>query len=103
VRRAQSENLTRDGVVTTTDSWLLARLGAGYLTDASTASRTLLLDLDAVAWSPAACTAFGLDPAGLPTVADCAGISGETAAFGRPIRWPAWPWTSRPRCWPRAA
>jgi glycerol kinase len=79
------ENLTRDGVVTTTDSWLLARLGAGYLTDATTASRTLLLDLDTVAWSPAACAAFGLDPAGLPTVAGCAGVTGETAAFGRPI------------------
>jgi glycerol kinase len=79
------ENLTRDGVVTTTDCWLLARLGAGYLTDATTASRTLLLDLDTVAWSPAACAAFGLDPAGLPAVADCAGVSGETAAFGRPI------------------
>ena len=58
------ENLTGDGVVTTTDSWLLARLGAGYLTDASTASRTLLLDLDAVRWSPAACQSFGIDLAG---------------------------------------
>ena len=41
------ENLTADGVVTTTDTWLLARLGAGYVTDAATASRTMLLDLDA--------------------------------------------------------
>src|SRR6185369_10031509 len=39
----------------------------------------------AVAWSAAACATFGLDPAGLPTVVDCAGISGETAAFGRQI------------------
>ena len=45
------ENLTADGTVTTTDSWLLARLGAGYVTDAATASRTLLLDLDRAAWS----------------------------------------------------
>ncbi len=79
------ENLTGDGVVTTTDSWLLARLGGGYLTDAATASRTLLLDLDTVAWSPAACAAFGIDAGELPEVADCAGVSGETAAFGRPI------------------
>ncbi len=79
------ENLTRDGVVTTTDSWLLARLGAGYLTDATTASRTLLLDLDEVAWSPAACAAFGMDPGQLPDVADCAGVSGETSAFGHPV------------------
>jgi glycerol kinase len=79
------ENLTRDGVVTTTDSWLLARLGAGYLTDASTASRTMLLDLDAADWSPRACAAFGIDPAELPAVADCAGAAGQTAAFGAPV------------------
>jgi glycerol kinase len=79
------ENLSADGVVTTTDSWLLARLGAGYLTDASTASRTLLLDLDTVAWSAEACAAFGLDPDTLPEVADCAGVVGETTAFGPPL------------------
>ena len=45
------ENVTSGGVVTTTDTWLLARLGAGYVTDAATASRTMLLDLDATAWS----------------------------------------------------
>jgi glycerol kinase len=76
------ENLTAVGVVTTTDTWLLARLGAGYVTDASTASRTLLLDLDAADWSAEACAIFGIDPGGLPEVADCAGIAGETAAFG---------------------
>ena len=79
------ENVTGDGVVTTTDSWLLARLGAGYVTDAATASRTLLLDLDTVAWSPAACRAFGISEEELPEITDCAGVSGETAAFGRPV------------------
>jgi len=76
------ENLTADGVVTTTDSWLLHRLGAGYVTDAATASRTMLLDLDRAAWSEAACAAFGLDPAALPAVTDCAGVVGETGVFG---------------------
>ena len=76
------ENLSTDGVVTTTDTWLLARLGAGYVTDAATASRTLLLDLDQTEWSAEACDAFGLDPGVLPRVADCAGIVGETTAFG---------------------
>ena len=79
------ENLCADGVVTTTDTWLLARLGGEYVTDAATASRTMLLDLDAVAWSETACAAFGLDPGSLPAVADCAGFAGETAAFGRPL------------------
>jgi len=76
------ENLTREGVVTTTDTWLLARLGAGYVTDAATASRTMLLDLDAADWSAEACALFGVDRETLPAVADCAGVAGETAAFG---------------------
>jgi glycerol kinase len=79
------EHLTAGGVVTTTDTWLLARLGGEYVTDAATASRTMLLDLDAVTWSEAACTAFGLEAAALPAVADCAGFAGETSAFGRPL------------------
>ncbi len=79
------ENLTADGVVTTTDSWLLARLGGGYVTDAATASRTMLLDLAAAEWSERACAIFGLDPGGLPEVVDCAEITGETAAFGPPV------------------
>ena len=41
------EHLTRDGVVTTTDTWLLHRLCGAFVTDFSTASRSLLLDLDA--------------------------------------------------------
>jgi glycerol kinase len=79
------ENLSADGVVTTTDTWLLHQLGAGYVTDAATASRTMLLDLDRAAWSETACAAFGLDPAGLPTITDCAGVVGETASFGRSL------------------
>jgi len=81
------ENLTSGGTVTTTDTWLLHRLGARYVTDAATASRTMLLDLDSAAWSEAACAAFGLDPGALPEVADCAGVVGETGLFGpaRPV------------------
>jgi glycerol kinase len=79
------ENLTGDGVVTTTDTWLLGRLGGQYVTDAATASRTMLLDLAAVSWSEAACEAFGLDAGALPAVADCAGFVGETSVFGRAL------------------
>jgi glycerol kinase len=77
------ENCTTEGVVTTTDTWLLARLGVDYVTDAATASRTLLLDLDAADWSERACKAFGVDPSALPRVVDCAGPVGETGEFGR--------------------
>jgi glycerol kinase len=80
-----AETLDPGGVITTTDTWLLARLGADYVTDAATASRTLLLDLDRADWSAEACAVFGLDPAALPRVADCAGIAGETGAFGRAL------------------
>jgi glycerol kinase len=76
------ENLTTQGTVTTTDTWLLHRLGARYVTDAATASRTMLLDLDTAAWSATACAAFGLEPDALPAVADCAGVAGETPVFG---------------------
>jgi glycerol kinase len=77
------ETLDPGGVIT--DTWLLARLGADYVTDAATASRTLLLDLDAAEWSAEACAAFGVDPGALPQVADCAGVAGETTAFGSAI------------------
>jgi glycerol kinase len=79
------ENVTTDGVVTTTDTWLLHRLGADYVTDAATASRTMLLDLDATQWSDQACEAFGIDAAALPRVADCAGVVGETTVFGNTV------------------
>ena len=38
-------NVTTEGVVTTSDAWLLHRLTGSYVTDVTTASRTLLLDL----------------------------------------------------------
>lgn len=76
------ERVTRDGVCTTTDAWLTHRLCGAYVSDAATASRTLLLDLDAVEWSPEACALFAVDPAAQPAIVACAGVVGETAAFG---------------------
>jgi glycerol kinase len=76
------ENVTASGVLTTTDTWLLRRLGAEYVTDAATASRTMLLDLDAAEWSEQACAAFGIAPEALPRIADCGEVVGYTTAFG---------------------
>jgi glycerol kinase len=73
---------TPHGVITTSDTWLLHRLTGAYVTDASTASRTLLMDLDTGAWSAAACAAFGFDPAELPRIVGCAEVIGTTDAFG---------------------
>ena len=75
-------NMTADGVVTTSDAWLLHRLTGSYVTDVTTASRTLLLDLATRTWSEEACTAFGLDAADLPEVVGCAQEIGRTDAFG---------------------
>ncbi|MEG0299764.1 MAG: FGGY family carbohydrate kinase, partial [Aurantimicrobium sp.] len=40
------ENVTKQGVVTTSDSWLLHQLTGEFVTDVSTASRSLVTDLD---------------------------------------------------------
>lgn len=76
------ERVTAAGVCTTTDTWLLNRLCGAYVTDAATASRTLLLDLDAAAWSPRAAAEFGIDVDSLPAIVACAATVGETSAFG---------------------
>jgi glycerol kinase len=66
------EHVTRAGVCTTTDTWLLHRLTGAFVTDAATASRTLLLDLDAVTWSAEMAALFGIDGESLPEIAGCA-------------------------------
>ncbi|KAA0102378.1 carbohydrate kinase [Mycolicibacterium sp. P1-18] len=75
-------NLTRDGVVTTTDTWLVHRLCGAFVTDASTASRSLVLDLDSVTWSHELLELFGLADEPLPEIVACDQIVGETTAFG---------------------
>jgi glycerol kinase len=75
-------NVTGDGVVTTSDAWLLHRLTGSYVTDVTTASRTLLLDLGTRTWSEEACAAFGLDAGELPKVVGSAQEIGRTDAFG---------------------
>jgi glycerol kinase len=77
-------NLTTDGVVTTTDTWLAHRLCGAFVTDTSTASRSLLLDLDTATWSGTLLSLFGLDGEELPAVVDCDHIVGETDVFGPP-------------------
>ncbi|GAB2814492.1 FGGY family carbohydrate kinase [Streptomyces daliensis] len=79
------ENVTREGVVTTTDTWLLHRLTGAYVTDVSTASRSLLLGLDAADWDPSLAGLFAVDPAELPRIADCDETVGTTTAFGAPV------------------
>jgi glycerol kinase len=74
-----------EGVVTTVDAWLNQHLAGAFVTDAATASRTLLLDLQSATWSEEACEIFGLDPAGQPEIVDCDAVVGETSAFGKTL------------------
>jgi glycerol kinase len=74
-----------DGVITTVDAWLNQHLAGAFVTDAATASRTLLLDLETTTWSEEACELFELDPAGQPEIVDCDAAIGETDAFGHTL------------------
>ena len=75
-------NVTRDGVVTTTDTWLVHRLTGEFVTDVTTASRSLLLDLDSRQWAPDLAALFGLGDEPLPRLVDCDEVVGTTTAFG---------------------
>jgi glycerol kinase len=64
----------------TIDSWLIWKLtgGAVHATDASNASRTMLMALDGPEWDEELCALFGIDSGTLPAIADCAGEIGRT-------------------------
>ncbi len=80
------DTLTTEGVVTTTDTWLVHRLCGAFVTDASTASRSLLLDLDAVDVVDPSCSACSAS-----TASGCRASSPATRWWGRPT-------CSAPRC-----
>jgi glycerol kinase len=74
--------LTTDGVVTTTDSWLVWHLTGEFVTDASTASRSLLTSLDTGEWDPQLLALFRLDGERLPRIIASDEVVGATDAFG---------------------
>jgi glycerol kinase len=78
LRRQQGD----EGVITTVDAWILQRVAGAFVTDAATASRTMLLDLERAEWSDEACELFELDPGSQPEIVDCDAPIGETDAFG---------------------
>jgi glycerol kinase len=73
----------------TIDAWVVWRLTGGkvHATDATNASRTLLFDLEAQAWSPRMLALFNVPEALLPQVKDTADDYGETTPeiLGRPV------------------
>ena len=66
--------------VGTVDSYLVARMtrGVHHVTDPSNASRTLLFDLRAGAWSDELCELFGVPVDALPEVVPSYGVIGRT-------------------------
>ena len=72
-------------MVTTTDTWLVHRLCGAFVTDASTASRSLLIALDSVAWDDDLLGLFGLTGEALPEIVGCDQIVGSTDVFGPTI------------------
>ncbi|MCV7177980.1 FGGY family carbohydrate kinase [Mycolicibacterium sphagni] len=78
-------NVETGGVVTTSDSWLLHRLTGAFVTDATTASRSLAVELGGQDWSPELLALFGLDDERLPTIVANDEIIGSTAEFGPDI------------------
>lgn len=75
-------HLTRDGVVTTTDAWLLHHLTGELVTDVSTASRSLVTDLSTGQWDDELLGLFGLDGERMPRILANDEIAGTTSAFG---------------------
>jgi glycerol kinase len=76
----------RDGRlrVGTVESWLIWKLSAGarHITDATNASRTLLMRLDSCRWDGGLLALFGVPAAILPEITDCAGSLASTALLG---------------------
>ncbi|MBD2842759.1 glycerol kinase GlpK [Erythrobacter rubeus] len=72
----------------TVESWLTFKLTGGmHVTDASNASRTLLLELAGAQFDEGLCDLFGVPRAALPEVIDMSGALAETdrSLFGRSI------------------
>ncbi|WP_326525077.1 FGGY family carbohydrate kinase [Sphingomonas sp.] len=77
--------------VGTIESWLVWKLTAGkgrggcHVTDATNASRTLLMGLGSGRWDDGLLDLFGVPRRLLPEIVDCAGEIGRTTLFGGSI------------------
>jgi glycerol kinase len=70
------------GVITTSDTWLLHQLTGAFVTDATTASRSLVTELGGSGWNDELLRYFGLADEALPTIVGNDEIIGTTTAFG---------------------
>jgi glycerol kinase len=74
-------------LVGTVESWLIWKLSAGttHVTDATNASRTLLMDLASCQWDVGMCALLGVPQAILPRITDCAGLLASTDVLGMTV------------------
>lgn len=79
------ENLTDDGVVTTTDTWLVHKLTGEFVTDHATASRSLVYNLESLDWDGELLALFGLEGEVLPQIVRNDQVVGTTAFLGGEI------------------
>src|SRR5690606_24296935 len=79
----EARELARSGRLAfgTVDSWLLYRLTGGevHATDVTNAGRTMLFDIDRLAWDEELLEAFGVPPSVLPAVKPSSAVFGETS------------------------
>ncbi len=77
---AKERALNRDLLAGTIDCWLLWKLSGGkiHATDATNASRTMLVDIHSGAWDQALLKKFGIPKNILPEITDCQGDFGVT-------------------------
>jgi glycerol kinase len=75
--------LTTEGVVGTTDAWLLQQLTGRSVTDVSTASRSGLVALGTMDWDAKLLDVFELTDEAMPAIVACDAVIGTTQAFGR--------------------
>ncbi|MFZ4688615.1 MAG: glycerol kinase GlpK [Polymorphobacter sp.] len=71
-------------LVGTVECWLIWKLSAGarHVSDATNASRTLLMDLATCEWDAGLLALFGVPASVLPAIVDCAGAIATTALLG---------------------
>jgi glycerol kinase len=84
VAKAEREGRLLAGTV---ESWLIWKLSAGaaHITDATNASRTLLMDIGSCRWDAQLCALFGVPETILPAITDCAGPLAATNLLGHAI------------------
>lgn len=79
------DNITTEGVVTTSDTWMLRKLTGEFVTDTTTASRSLLTSLAKPEWNEELLNVFDLGAERMPRIVANDEIVGTTDLFGSEV------------------